>query len=332
MDTHLKKKLLLIKNTNSNSSVLSIKQEQILETYKKYTNEQINDYENKVFNGNVVEVENIEIELEFVENHSQERIFEYYRNIVSSVPQYNIPGRQLKILVKDNISNTYLGLLQLTVDLLVNEKKNIFLGVDDKDYGKYKKIIRDCGVNISICVPLQPFGFNFCGGKLLAMLAFSKEVYNYYYSKYNIKIAYIMTTSINGKSVQYSKLKCLKFIGLTAGFGTCHIPEDIINECKEFVSERFPKYKIKKMSKHTILNLVIKTLKLPQDILQHNQQRGIYIGWTSSDSSKIIKEKMHKNNWYPDLLQDRKIIFNDWFNKYAIKRNNNLKKSKNSQY
>lgn len=325
MDTQLKEKLLSIKNTNSNNSVQRIKQEQIREIYKKYTNEQINDYENKVFNGSIVDVENIEIKLEFVENHYQEQIFEYYRNIVSSVPQYNIPGRQLKILVKDNISNTYLGLLQLTVDLLVNDKKNIFLGVDDKDYGKYKKVIRDCGVNISICVPLQPFGFNFCGGKLLAMLAFSKEVYNYYYSKYNTKIAYIMTTSINGKSVQYSKLKCLKFIGLTAGFGTCHIPEDIINECKEFVIEYFPKYKIKKMSKHTILNLVIKTLKLPQDILQHNQQRGIYIGLTSSDSCLMIKEKMKKNEWYPDLLQDTRIILDDWLHKYAIKRDNNLK-------
>ena len=326
MDIKLKEKLLSIKHTNSNNSVQSIKQEQIREIYKKYTNEQINDYEKKVFNGSIDDVKNIEIELEFVENHLQEQIFEYYRNIVSSVPQYNIPGRQLKILVKDNISDTYLGLLQLTVDLLVNDKKNVFLGIEDKDYGKYKKIIRDCGVNISICVPLQPFGFNFCGGKLLAMLAFSKEVYDYYYSKYNTKIAYIMTTSINGKSIQYSKLKCLKFIGLTAGFGTCHIPEHIINECKEFVMEHFPKYKIKKMSKHTILNLVIKTLKLPQDILQHNQQRGIYIGLTGSDSCVMIKEKMKKNEWYPDLLQDKRIILDTWVHKYAINRNKNLKK------
>ena len=116
MDTQLKEKLLSIKNTNSNNSVQRIKHEQIREIYKKYTNEQINDYENKVFNGSIVDVENIEIKLEFVENHYQEQTFEYYRNIVSSVPQYNIPGRQLKILVKDNISNTYLGLLQLTVD------------------------------------------------------------------------------------------------------------------------------------------------------------------------------------------------------------------------
>lgn len=320
----LQQKLLSIKNTNSNNNIKLIKQEQIREIYKKYTKEQINNYEKKIFNGNIIDVEKIEINLEFVENYEQEQIFEYYINTVSSMPQYNIPGRQLKILVKDKISETYLGLLQLTVDLLVNDKKNIFLGIQEKDNGIYKKIIRDSGVNISICVPLQPFGFNFCGGKLLAMLAFSKEIYNYYYSKYNTKIAYIITTSINGKSIQYSRLKCLKFIGLTAGFGTCHISDDIINECRKFIIKNFPKYKIKKMSKHTILNLVIKTLKLPQDILQHNQKRGIYIGLTSSDSSIMIKEKMMKNDWYPNLLQNVPSIFSEWYHKYAIKRNNNL--------
>ena len=90
-----------------------------------------------------------------------------YLNIIEMLyqmcSQYNIPGRQVKILVKDGTTNKYLGLLQLTVDLLVNEKKNDFLKIEQKDYGKYKKIIRDCGVNISICVPLQPFGYNFYG-------------------------------------------------------------------------------------------------------------------------------------------------------------------------
>ena len=144
----LKERLLSIKNTNSNNSVERIKKEQISEIYKKYLKEEINNYEKKVFNGSIIDVEKIEIKLEFVENQSQERLFEYYRNVVSSVPQYNIPGRQLKILVKDNNSHKYLGLIQLTVDLLVNDKKNIFLGVEEKDYGKYKKVIRDCGVNI----------------------------------------------------------------------------------------------------------------------------------------------------------------------------------------
>ena len=324
MEIALKNQLLSIKKEDANDNVYCIKQQQIREIYERYTNEEINSYEDLVFNGNIEDIKNIQISLEFVETKNQESLFEYYRNVVSSVPQYNIPGRQVKILVKDNNSQKYLGLLQLTIDLLVNEKKNNFLQITEKDYGKYKKILRDCGVNISICVPLQPFGFNYCGGKMLAMLAFSKEVYDYYYDKYKTKIAYIMTTSINGKSIQYSKLKCLKYIGLTEGYGTGHISDTIVEQCKEFVTMKFPKYNIKKMSKHTILNLVIKTLNLNPNILQHNQQRGIYIGLTSSDSCSKIKDKMKCNNWYPNLLQDTKNIFNEWFNKYALKRFANL--------
>jgi len=89
------------------------------------------------------------------------------------------------------------------------------------------------------------------------------------------KIAYIMTTSINGKSIQYSKLKCLKYIGLTEGYGTGHILDDIINDCKTFVIQKFPKYNIKKMSKHTILNLVIKTLHLNPLIIYCNMIKNV---------------------------------------------------------
>ena len=177
MDDVLKTKLISIKKEKYLENIQQIKQQQIHELYKHYTKEEIEHYENLVFNGIIEDVKNIQLSLEFVENNSQEKAFEYYRNTVSSIPQYNIHGRNVKILVKDNNTNKYLGLLQLTVDLLVNNNKNKFLQISEKDYGKYKKIIRDCGVNISICVPLQPFGFNYCGGKLLAMLAFSNEVY-----------------------------------------------------------------------------------------------------------------------------------------------------------
>ena len=327
MENAIKSKLLSIKKEDTIENIQYIKQQQIRELYKHYTNEEIEYYKELEFNGDIEDVKSIQISLEFVENELQEKMFDYYRNVVSSIPHYNIPGRQVKILIKDNNTKKYLGLLQLTIDLLVNANKNKFLQINEKDYGKYKKIIRDCGVNISICVPLQPFGFNYCGGKLLSMLAFSNDIYNYYYKRYNIKIAYIITTSINGKSIQYSRLKCLKYIGLTDGYGTGHIQDDIVNECKKFIIHKYPKYNIKKMSKHTILNLVIKTLNLNHDILNHGQKRGIYIGLTSKNSCKYISEKLKDKSWKPDLLESTQNIYEQWLEKYAIKRYKHLSKT-----
>ena len=96
-------------------------------------------------------------------NPEEKELFQYFRNITSSVPQSNIPGRVIQILVYDDNTTKYIGLIQLSVDLLINKEKSDYFGIDIKDYNKYKKKIRDSGANISICVPLQPFGFNFCG-------------------------------------------------------------------------------------------------------------------------------------------------------------------------
>jgi hypothetical protein len=72
-------------------------------------------------------------------------------------------------------------------------------------------------MNLSTCVGLQPFAFNYNGGKLLVKLAFSKEVMDKFYEKYNEQLLGIITTGLYGKSIQYDRLKELKFIGYTSG-------------------------------------------------------------------------------------------------------------------
>ena len=62
------------------------------------------------------------------------------------------------------------------------------------------------------------------------------------------------------------------------------------------------------MSKHTILNLVIKTLNLDPNILQYNQKHGIYIGLTSQNSCKYIAEKLRTNIWN-QIYYNHQLIF-----------------------
>ncbi len=137
--------------------------------------------------------------------------FDYIRNYVSSMPQcVKTPGRSLSVLVLDKTSRTFLGCLQFTTDLLKSEFKDAYLGLKPESRNRLKKHIRDHSVNVSICVPVQPFGFQYCGGKLLAMLCFSREIHDMYEAKFGYQIGMIVTTSINGKSVQYDRLRELK--------------------------------------------------------------------------------------------------------------------------
>jgi hypothetical protein len=62
------------------------------------------------------------------------------------------------------------------------------------------------------------------------MLAFSIELHQFYEKRYFYSLALITTTSIHGKSIQYDRLKQLKLIGYTKGFGTNHISASFIEE------------------------------------------------------------------------------------------------------
>ena len=67
--------------------------------------------------------------------------------------------------------------------------------------------------NVRAAVPLQPFGYNFVGGKLLALLAISDEVLTDWYEKYNQTIEYVLIMALNGGLNQYSGLKYFKAKG-----------------------------------------------------------------------------------------------------------------------
>jgi len=266
--------------------------------------------------------------MQFVESNEEHEMFDYYKTITASIPLCsNMPGRVLKILVKDRFTQKYLGLIQLSTDLLSNPEKLNYLEIDPVRNSKVINSLRDNGANISICMPLQPFGFNFCGGKLLTMLAFSTDVYGYYRTTFDVQLKYLITTSIHGKSVQYSRIKFIKFIGYTNGFGTGHISPNLLDLMKNYLSLRSKKYDIKRMSNHTIANHVMRELKLKNNILEHGQKRGIYIGITGKNSIRYFKNKGTDQNWNPDLLEPVETIFCNWLEKYATRRKNHLIKT-----
>ena len=69
-----------------------------------------------------------------------------------------------------------------------------------------------------IIVPTQPFGFNYLGGKLLALLCCSHEAREQLNSKYGSDICLFETTSLYGttkSSSQYDGLKPVSYTHLT---------------------------------------------------------------------------------------------------------------------
>lgn len=285
-------------------------------------------YEQQVFNGTIDDVEGIEILLEAVETPEQKDVFDYFRNTVSSVPQCANTGRTLSVLVRDGASSKYLGLIQLTQCVM---HPSSYLPELDRETASKTQIkhIRDNSVNLSICVPLQPFGFNYCGGKLLAMLAFSKEVHNLWTLKFKTRLACVHTTSIHGKSVQYDRLKELKFVGFTRGVGTVHIPKRLIDECRLYLMDCCPppqrilqRWTVPELSHQNIVQLAAERLGLDEGVLEHGQRRGIYVGWTGSNAKAFLLQG--SKVFEQDALADASGLGSFWCARWARQRSQHL--------
>jgi hypothetical protein len=281
-------------------------------------------YLNKIFNGDFEAVKNIKIKLEFVDSQKKLEfsIWQYYRRYISSFrKKYNstLVGKQIYILVKDEITETYLGIISLSSDLKYLKARDNFIGWNSKEYLTNNKL--NYIMNISTCVSTQPFGFNFNGGKLLTSIAFSKEVLTYIKEKYNIYIQGFTTMSLYGKSIQYERLKTIKLVGYTNGSSLTNISNDVIQYCKYYLKEN------KLNIPNDNLWIVTKTLKklnIPVEDFLKTNKKGVYFGYTHEDSKKFLKGQIYGEPNCIDEAKSIQEIYNWWLNRWAKQRYNHL--------
>lgn len=276
-------------------------------------------YKNLIWNGNIDDLKKIKPQIIFVDTPEMIDIWKYYRNTVSSLPfqkESRLVGKIIKILVKDTKTNKYLGIMSLNSDLLHLEDRDEYIKWTNKQRIGNKKI--NYLMNLSTCVPLQPFGFNFNGGKLLSKLAFSKEIADYYYLKYNQKLLGITTTGFHGKSIQYDRLKELKFVGFTKGFSTYKIPTELVDQSRIYLMSKGINYS----KKLFILTKTIQDLGLNKSDYLLDNPKGIYFGFCHPQAQDFLCEKIDKLDEYN--LKTTNEIFNEWINRWAEKRYNHL--------
>jgi hypothetical protein len=155
--------------------------------HSKYTGEMFNDFS--------IEPKDMNFELEVIEG----KLFTPTTQIITSLPLESQIGRQIMMGIKETNSNKYVGFIRMASPVLAIKPRNDYFG---------EKVVAT-QVNR---VPVQPFGYNCLGGKLLALIACSHEVRNMLKEKYGEKIetCFMETTSLYGdlKGVsQYDGLK-----------------------------------------------------------------------------------------------------------------------------
>ena len=217
-EEQLKELVGLLENYYNNiGDITNYYLEKKLERLQKY---KYTDISKQVFSDFTISPLDMDISVEVVDGKT-------FNNITTQVATFPIEsqiGRTITIGVKENNTNTWLGFIRLSSPVSSIKPRNDIFGMSLP-----LELINKHIYNGSVIVPVQPFGYNYLGGKLLALICSSNEVKEIYNQKYNTNILMCETTSLYGStkgSSMYDGLEpYFKFKGLTQSNNTL-IPTD----------------------------------------------------------------------------------------------------------
>ncbi|MFZ9848072.1 MAG: Druantia anti-phage system protein DruA [Flavobacteriales bacterium] len=214
------------------------------------------------------------------------------RTFSSTMKNNSNIGRNLNYVVRDKVTKKYLGVICISSDFLDLTPRDNFIGWDrtKKTQGG---MINHTAIGSTI-VPLQPLGFNYVGGKLLALLCLTTPIQEKWEELYGDKLVGITTTSLYGKTKagglsQYDNLDFWQSMGFTSG----SVSFEPMNETRYMIREwlktnhtrkYFEWYVAKKPSgqphkrdhKNRSLSFTYSKMKIPKELIRSEHARGIY--------------------------------------------------------
>ena len=167
----------------------------------------------------------------------QGKTFDTMLEMTASFSPDENPGKTLKLLVMETNTNTAVGFIRFGSPLINSKPRNDYLGgVPDLDIFNKRAIM---GFNI---VPVQPFGYNYLGGKLMAAICCSHASRRMLNEKYNTEFCLFETTSLYGNikgASMYDGMKpYLRYKGDTQSKFLLTLGEDIYFEMRDWFTEK----------------------------------------------------------------------------------------------
>lgn len=255
-----------------------------------------------------LDVKNINPELIFCESRHQQELWLYYKKKTSKVCHTNPVGRNVRILVRDKTTMKYIGVMSFGSDMYNTTCRDNYIY---KETGKNTQEYINYIANLNCCVPLQPFGYNYNGGKLLVKLAFTQEVQDYWYKKYKQPLLCITTMGLNGKSIMYDRLKEIKLVGYTNGeFSILHIPDIVFKKCKILFD--YLKLDVSRVGRANIIEELFNKTGIKQKFTDHIVKKSCYVGWVFK--SKFALKPNEKLKTVSDMTKE-------WLTRWSNRKN-----------
>ena len=116
-----------------------------------------------------------------------------------------IPGRTIKWIITEDNTKKIVGIVRFGSPTINNKARNVHFG----EVLPLKQINDQFVMGFNI-IPVQPFGYNYLGGKLMCLLAASNRLKREFDEKYDTDLKYFETTSLYGSTKGMSMYDGLK--------------------------------------------------------------------------------------------------------------------------
>jgi len=221
--------------------------------------------EDDMFQNYDMSPEDMDIDVVQIDNQTFNTMLE---KIASFSPD-QAPGKELKLVVKEKNTNTMLGFIKLGSPIINSKPRNNYLG----DVPELT-IFNQRAIMGFVIVPIQPFGFNYLGGKLLALICCSHKVREMLNEKYDTEFCLFETTSLYGNikgTSMYDGLKpFLRFKGDTESKFVPTLGEESYASCKKIIENDVQDEIIHKDASSRKLKITTKMISLVKTSLKES--------------------------------------------------------------
>jgi len=270
------------------------------------------------------------------------------RTFISTMKNNSNIGRNLNFFVKDAKSSKYLGVICISSDFLDLTPRDTVIGWP-RELKTQGGMINHTAIGSTI-VPFQPLGYNYVGGKLLALLCLSDEVQNLWKKQYGDTLIGVTTTSLYGKTKlnglsQYDNLDHWQKMGFTAGSVSFEPGKETRYLIREWLKAKhsrkyFEWYVAKKPSgqphkrdhKNRSLGFTYTKLGVPKEIIRTDHARGIYFSPLYNNSYEFLRGEIKEDALVKSFDTSYESLVDIWKTKHAKGRIKQLVKKDTVSY
>lgn len=278
-------------------------------------------------------------------NGDKAEMWNAVRTFSSTMKNNSNIGRNLFYVLVDNKTSKYLGVICISSDFLDLTPRDSYIGWT-RDVKTQQGMINHTAIGSTI-VPLQPLGYNYMGGKLLALMCLSDTVQNDWREKYGDVLVGVTTTSLYGNTKsgglsQYDGLEYWDKMGFSSGSVAFEPTRKTSRLIFDWIKENHPrKYfewweaknqnglPLKRDHKNRSLNFAYSKLGIPKQLIRTEHQRGIYFSTLYNNTNEFLRKEIAEVDLAKSFDTSEKSLSDIWKTKYAKGRISMLKKKNN---